>query len=151
MHLQIRFTRSLESINKERIMSAAKLNEYASTTHRNEQSRILAERTQALINISKKAREESLTLQETNDLYAEFNKTYDLSNNAIVRPKKNADVTKTVSSIKTAEPLKAVGLDGVDESWAIKLLKESELEEGGSIVRSTQSNRSMIEPVLCEA
>jgi hypothetical protein len=54
--------------------------------------------------------------------------------------------------IKTAEPLKTVGLDGVDESWAIKLLKESELEEGRSNVLSNQSNkRRMIEPVLCEA
>ena len=148
-------------------MSVVKLNEYTSTSYRNEQSRMLAERTQMLINISKKARDESLTLQETNDLYAEFNKTYDLSTNAVVRSTKAGDVTPTedttnltktvnvikkVSVIKTAEPLKTVGLDGVDESWAIKLLKESELEEGSSTVRANQSsNRVMIEPVLCEA
>jgi ribosomal protein L7/L12 len=148
-------------------MSVVKLNEYASTTYRSEQSRILAERTQALINISKKAREESLTLQETNDLYAEFNKTYDLSTNAIVASKKiesdtkpksltNVDqavsVIKKVSVIKAVEQLKTVGLDGVDESWAIKLLKESELEESVSSLQGKQSNkRVMIEPVLCEA
>jgi len=154
-------------------MSAVKLNDNASITYRNEHSKILAERTQMLINISKKAREESLTLQETNDLYAEFNKTYDLSNSALVGSKKIVDTSKaeesvnlakgvsaikvaneikTASVIKTAESLKTVGLDGVDESWAIELLKESELEEDISTVRTNQSsNRRMIEPVLCEA
>jgi len=154
-------------------MSVVKLNEYKPASYRNEQSKMLAERTQMLINISKKAREESLTLQETNDLYAEFNKTYDLSNTSSVGFKKIESVTKAEESIhlartasalkaasdmiaagviKTAEPLKTVGLDGVDESWAIKLLKESELEERCSNVLSNQSNkRRMIEPVLCEA
>ncbi|MFT7185569.1 MAG: hypothetical protein ACI84K_000949 [Pseudohongiellaceae bacterium] len=164
----------LEGLKKERIMSVVKqLNESASTSYRNEQSRMLAERTQMLINISKKAREESLTLQETNDLYAEFNKAYDLSDNAIVGAKKNDNVSKADESIhltrtanalkaasemisasvtKTAEPLKTVGLDGVDESWAIKLLKESELDEGGSKIRNNQSAyKQMIQPVLCEA
>jgi len=145
-------------------MSVVKLNEYTSTNDRNEQSKIRAERTKMLINISKKAREESLTLQETNDLYAEFNKTYDLSNNAAFKSKINASVIKVeepassintlnpanmIRTIKTTEPLNTIGLDGVDESWAIKLLKESELEEGESKLR--KYTRMMIQPVLCEA
>ena len=127
-------------------MSVVKLNEYTSTSDRTEQSKMLAERTQMLINISKKAREESLTLQETNDLYAEFNKTYDLSSNTI------AGSTNIENVTKKAEPLKTVGLDGVDESWAIKLLKESELEECMSKSRNNKVvYRQMIQPVLCEA
>ena len=149
-------------------MSVVKLNEYTPTSYRNEQSKMLAERTQVLINISKKAREESLTLQETNDLYAEFNKTYDLSNNAGFKSKISVEVVKveepvsstktlsptnTLSAIKKTEPLNTVGLDGVDESWALKLLKESELEEGKSKLRDHQPKytRTMIQPVLCEA
>ena len=45
-----------------------------------------------------------------------------------------------------------VGSDGVDESWAIKLLKESELEEGSiKPSYSKKLDRRIIEPVLCEA
>jgi|GEM_PF-5482800 len=133
-------------------MSVVKLNEYTSTSDRTEQSKMLAERTQMLINISKKAREESLTLQETNDLYAEFNKAYDLSFNATEAPTKFENTVKKEISIKKAEPLKTVGLDGVDESWAIKLLRESELEEGKQKSRNNQVvYRQMIQPVLCEA
>jgi hypothetical protein len=162
-------------------MSAVNFNDFKPASYRNEQSRILAERTQMLINISKKAREESLTLQETNDLYAEFNKAYDLSNIPNAGPQKveskieskieSADSseelihsTRTEKAlkaasemiaagvIKIAEPLKTVGLDGVDESWAIKLLKECELDEEKVNDYSNQSSyRQMIQPVLCEA
>ena len=140
-------------------MSAAKLNEYPATSHRNEQSKQLAERTQMLIDIAEKAKSGSLTLQETNDLYAEFNQTYNL---ATIKPQKIKPVIKVVSEpvktlnpealIPTIEPLSSIGSDGVDESWAIKLLKESELEEGSiKPSYSKKLDRRIIEPVLCEA
>lgn len=183
----------LKYFYKEIVMSVVKqFNESIPTTYRNEQSRMLAERTQMLIDISKKAREESLTLQETNDLYAEFNKAYDLSNNTVSsvenRPvevkaeivkaqtakveeaislkklteqtlaettrmlARSVNTLKESQSIKVAEPLNTVGLDGVDESWAIQLLKESELDDGISSKGNSQAvYRQMIQPVLCEA
>jgi len=83
-------------------MSAAKLSEHIPVNHSNSQSKILAERTKILSIVSRKAQEKTLTLQETNDLFAKFNETYN------AKDKSNEDV---------------------DESWAITLLKECEQEE----------------------
>ncbi len=149
-------------------MSVAKsFSEYPTSSYRNEQSRKLAERTQMLIDIANKAREESLTLQETNDLYAEFNKTYELSNNTTLVAQKHLEasledpeivldssvnIKSTHRTSTTVEPLKTIGLDGVDESWAIKLLNESELcDKKQTNIQAPTAYKSVTQAVLCEA
>ncbi len=122
-------------------MSAVKVNEYTSANFRKGQSRILAERTQMLLSISRKAQERTLTLQETNDLYAEFNKTYEQHDRVI----KAGGGNEQLDSI-------TVGADGVDESWALKLLKESEQEESTSMnTPQFLKNKRRMELEKCDA
>ena len=84
-------------------MSAALLEEYNLDSYiKDENHEVLAQRSQILETASRKAQERTLTLQETTDLYAKFNRTYE----------------STFKSRTQKE----------DESWALKLLKECEEE-----------------------
>ena len=76
----------------------------------NEKREVLAQRSHILETASRKAQERTLTLQETTDLYAEFNRTYE--KNFKNRIKKE------------------------DESWALKLLKDCEEESARDILES---------------
>lgn len=82
-------------------MSVVHLEEYKSAKKINARRDVLQERTQILETVSRKAQEKTLTLQETTDLYAKFNRTYEQNYGAKV---KHND----------------------DESWALKLIQESE-------------------------
>mgnify|MGYP000580122992 CR=1 FL=1 len=119
-------------------MSAVKVNEYTPVNFRKGQARILAERTQMLLSISRKAQERTLTLQETNDLYAEFNKTYE-QHDRVIKARGGFEQHDSIT----------VGADGVDESWALKLLKESEKEDNTSI--HTSKNTRYRARELCDA
>jgi len=83
-------------------MHSIKNNVFSKRTNLEEKSGLLAERTKILATVSQKAQDQTLTLQETNDLFEQFNNTYD------------------------AKYISCVANDGVDESWAIKLIRECE-------------------------
>ena len=91
----------MKTIIQERIMSVVLLEEYKSVKKTNNRRNALKERTQILETASRKAQEKTLTLQETTDLYAKFNSTYEQNYGSKV--KRNDD-----------------------ESWALKLIQESE-------------------------
>lgn len=91
----------MKAIIQERIMSVVDLEEYKSAKKINARRDVLQERTQILETVSRKAQEKTLTLQETTDLYAKFNSTYELNYGTKVNKKD-------------------------DESWALKLIQESE-------------------------
>ena len=103
-------------------MSVIKINEYTSIKRHNNQSSLLAKRAEIL----RKAQDQTLTIQETNDLFAQFNSTYELR----------------------SEP--TLGTDGVDESWAVKLIKECEQEDGQSIKKQARTT-GYTRPTLLEA
>ena len=102
-------------------MSAVQVNEYSSFKHYG-QTGSQAERAKILNTVSRKAKDKTLTLQETNDLFAKFNNTYSL------RAGEEARVDVAISD------------DGVDESWAVKLMKECEQEDG-------QANKKQVRTV----
>jgi len=104
-------------------MSAIKVNEITSIEHHNEQRRLLDERAKILNTVSRKAQEKTLTIQEANDLYAKFNSTY------------TSEINRSYRSQKQT----AIAQDGVDESWAIKLLKECEQENNTSTEKQTSA------------
>ncbi len=82
-------------------MSAASLDNYGAQIPQKRQ--IQDERTRILDTVSRKAQEQTLTLQETTALYEKFNHTYSAKN-----------TTET---------------QHVDERWALELLEESEQED----------------------
>src|SRR5690606_7810040 len=86
---------------QERIMSVVLLEEYKLTKSKSEKREVLEERARILETVSRKAKEKTLTLQETTDLYAKFNSTYEKSYGSQVKRKD-------------------------DESWALKLIQECE-------------------------
>lgn len=96
-------------------MSAALLDEYNVVDNliEDEKQEVLAQRSHILETASRKAQNRTLTLQETTDLYAKFNRTYESS------------VTRS--------------LHKEDESWALKLLKDCE-EESASQKLETKIN-----------
>ena len=119
-------------------MSAALLDEYNVVDNliEDEKQEVLAQRSHILETASRKAQNRTLTLQETTDLYAKFNRTYE-------------------SSVKRA-------LHKEDESWALKLLKDCEEESpnnrldtkingepivNSEIVSSETSEHITVEPV----
>ena len=100
-------------------MSAALLDEYnVDNLIEDEKQEVLAQRSHILETASRKAQNRTLTLQETTDLYAKFNRTYE-------------------SSVTRA-------LHKEDESWALKLLKDCE-EESANPKLETKING---EPVI---
>jgi len=103
-------------------MSVVKINQYTSQKRHNDQASLLAKRAEIL----RKAQEQTLTIQETNDLFAQFNSTYE----------------------SVSEP--TLGTDGIDESWAVKLMKECEQEDGHSIKKQVRA-KSYTRPALLEA
>lgn len=90
-------------------MSAARLEEYISDNFSDSQSEIREERTRILEMASQKAKEKTLTLKETTDLYEKFNHTFDENFKSAKRAQKD------------------------DESWALKLLEEAEEEHNHSL------------------
>jgi len=86
-------------------MNATKVKQYTRKTNRDARSGVEAERARILKTVSQKANDKTLTLQETNDLFAKFNSTYD------------------------PQHISCLGTDGVDESWAVKLMRDSEEDE----------------------
>ena len=103
-------------------MSAATLDEYTSVkpqpansnqTHGNDT--VHAERARILETVARKAQEKTLTLQETTDLYARFNQTYE----STYRQK---------------------NLPQEDESWALKLLEECAQESDTENTLQTRVN-----------
>jgi len=129
-------------------MSAIKVNEQSSFEHHNDQARILAERTQILHTVSRKAQEKTLTLQETNDLFAQFNNTYDLNRRVTDVQRRSAVSQKRASD---SHVIPSVAEDGVDESWAIKLLKECEQEDTTSAIKQQMKSKNIWESELTEA
>jgi len=93
-------------------MSVVKMNEYTALKRHKDQTSLLAKRAEIL----RKAQEKTLTIQETNDLFAQFNSTYE----------------------SVSEP--TLGTDGIDESWAVKLMKECEQEDGHPIQKQVRKN-----------
>lgn len=102
-------------------MSATTLDEYTSVKATygkkipNHKQAVLAERQHILETVSRKTQDKTLTLKETTDLYAKFNRTYE----AQYRSKTNL-------------------LD--DESWALKLLAECEHDSIENNVLQTRIN-----------
>lgn len=92
-------------------MAVVLLDEYKSAKSKDTRQEVLEERTRILETVSRKAQARTLTLQETTDLYAKFNSTYE----------------STYRRSKKKE----------DESWALKLLQECE----DDIVNSTFETR----------
>ena len=92
-------------------MSAATLNDYSTQERNTESQQVQAERTRILNMVSRKAQEQTLTLEETTALYEKFNRTY--------------------SAYRSNEP------QSVDESWALELLQECEQEEIEKAYEST--------------
>ncbi len=96
-------------------MSVVLLDEYKSSKTINNQQEVVEERARILSMVSQKAQEKTLTLQETTDLYAQFNSTYD---------------SAYTSKLKHQE----------DESWALKLLQECEDETNKTSKFETRVN-----------
>tara|TARA_R110001592_G_C13145402_1_gene747679 strand:+ start:260 stop:877 length:618 start_codon:yes stop_codon:yes gene_type:complete len=90
-----------KAVIQERIMSVVLLDEYKSSKSENVKQEVIAERAHILEMVSHKSQERPLTLQETTDLYTQFNSTYE---------------TTYASKVKNKE----------DESWALKLLQDCE-------------------------
>lgn len=90
-------------------------------TNLEEKSGILAERAKILATVSQKAQDQTLTLQETNDLFEQFNNTYD------------------------AKYISCIANDGVDESWAVRLIRES--EQDGSVNAKKRSKHFRRVPI----
>jgi len=86
-------------------MTAVKVKKVTPKTYRDARSGVQAERANILKTVSQKAIDKTLTLQETNDLFAKFNSTYD------------------------PHHISCLGNDGVDESWAVKLMRECEEDD----------------------
>jgi hypothetical protein len=84
-------------------MSAASLDDFGTLGLNKESHNINDERTRILNMVSRKAKDQTLTLEETTALYEKFNQTY--------------------SAYRSTEPQE------VDESWAIELLQECEQDE----------------------
>lgn len=97
-------------------MSAARIDEFSSINLTDDKREIFEERSRILEMVSQKAKEKTLTLQETTDLYAKFNSTFDPSFHANKRARKD------------------------DESWALKLLEESEQEAEKEALLETRIN-----------
>lgn len=98
-------------------MSVVMLDEYKTKLHRQE---VLNERSKILEIASRKAQERTLTLQETTDLFAKFNSTYETSY-------KKQDIKE-------------------DESWALKLIQESVEETLQGTSLNSKINGEAIEP-----
>jgi len=82
-------------------MSIVLLDEYKSSKTKIDRQEVLAERARILKMVSQKSKKRTLTLQETTDLYTQFNNTYE---------------STYTSKEKNKE----------DESWALKLLQDCE-------------------------
>tara|TARA_R110002167_G_scaffold365609_2_gene590788 strand:- start:1303 stop:1872 length:570 start_codon:yes stop_codon:yes gene_type:complete len=82
-------------------MPTVLLEDYKPVKTTNDRQKVLKERAQILETVARKAQEKTLTLQETTDLYAKFNSTYERN---------------YASQVKRSD----------DESWALKLIKECE-------------------------
>ncbi len=95
-------------------MSVVMLDEYKSAKSKSTRLEVLEERSKILEIASRKAQERTLTLQETTDLFAQFNSTYE--------PSYKRSNTKE------------------DESWALKLIQESVDESLGSTSLETKVN-----------
>jgi len=96
-------------------MSVVLLDEYKSSKTKNDQQELIAERARILNVVSQKKREQSLTLQETTDLYTQFNNTYE-------------------ANYSSKSKLKE------DESWALKLLQECEDDASKTATFETRVN-----------
>lgn len=96
-------------------MSVVLLEEYKSVKTANERKEVLKERARILEMVSRKAQDKTLTLQETTDLYEKFNSTYERS---------------FESKVKRHE----------DESWALKLIQESEEDASKNTAFETRIN-----------
>lgn len=96
-------------------MSVVHLEEYKSVKKINTKRDLLQERAQILETVSRKAQEKTLTLQETTDLYAKFNSTYE--------PNYGSKIKRTD-----------------DESWALKLILESEADAPKNTAFETRIN-----------
>tara|TARA_R110001592_G_scaffold93981_3_gene272513 strand:- start:7378 stop:7950 length:573 start_codon:yes stop_codon:yes gene_type:complete len=96
-------------------MSVILLDEYKSNKTKNDQQEVLAERARLLNMASQKAHEKPLTLQETTDIYAQFNNTYEANYSS--KSKHNDD-----------------------ESWALKLLEECEDDASKTVSFETRVN-----------
>lgn len=109
-------------------MSAATLDEFTSVKSHsakphqsNSNDTAHAERARILETVARKAQEKTLTLQETTDLYARFNQTYE-----------SAYVKNT--------------LPQEDESWALKLLEECAQENDADNALQTRVNGEPLKP-----
>ena len=89
-------------------MSAAQASGYASSNHHSQEN-LKAEREKILRTASRKAQEKTLTLEETTDLFTQFNDTY---SKRLQAKKEEFEASK----------------ENIDESWALKLLKDCEEE-----------------------
>jgi hypothetical protein len=107
-------------------MSAIEVDEYISVKRNDNHTEVLAERAKILRTVSRKAQDKTLTLEETNDLFAKFNETYQARSAVKKKP-----VTKTFTD---------TSVHGVDESWAIKLMRECEQEDSSSLKTSKHLN-----------
>jgi hypothetical protein len=112
----------MKALLQERIMSAATLDEYTSVKTRsgnakpvNSNDSVLAERARILETVARKAQEKTLTLQETTDLYARFNRTYETGYQSKSQPQE-------------------------DESWALQLLEECARENEANNALQTRVN-----------
>lgn len=85
-------------------MSVATLDDYGTLESKKDSQEINAERNRILNTVFRKAQDQTLTLQETTDLYEKFNSTY---NKGSINEKPQ----------------------DIDESWALELLQECEKEE----------------------
>jgi hypothetical protein len=107
-------------------MSVVLLEEYKSVKTTNDRREVLRERTRILETVSRKAQEKTLTLQETTDLYAKFNSTYELNYGSKV--KRNDD-----------------------ESWALKLIQECEDDASKTASFETRINGVPLTPNAAKA
>jgi hypothetical protein len=116
----------MKALLQERIMSAATLDQYTSVKNNNaalkdnntvvkSNKTVLAERAEILETVARKAQEKTLTLQETTDLYARFNQTYEAGYQHKIQHQE-------------------------DESWALKLLEECARESETENALQTRVN-----------
>ncbi|MFV1873436.1 MAG: hypothetical protein ACMZ64_08965 [Oleiphilus sp.] len=97
-------------------MSAAQVDEFSSINDTEKHNEIIEERSRILDTVSRKAQNKTLTLQETTDLYAKFNSTFE--SGFLAKKRLRPD----------------------DESWALKLLEEAEKESDDSVSLETRVN-----------